>query len=145
MPWDREGRVIVSVVDGCSLAVVNVYAVNGTSKPWFDHELGRVDGDRHQWKRTFNARLAGECAKRGARKLRLVVIGDFNISRAKIDAHPRLRVEEPHALARAQLNDEIMPALDLVDIFRALHPTEKKYTWLNRQHDGSTPPVSITP
>src|SRR5687768_6322532 len=33
-PWDREGRVVVVRKRG--LAIVNVYAVNGTAKPWFD-------------------------------------------------------------------------------------------------------------
>lgn len=129
--WDREGRVVVSRVG--PLAIVNLYAVNGTSKPYFDHALGRIDGDRHQYKRRFMRAVAAECETLRAAGASLVVIGDFNISRAKIDVHPRLRTEEPHALARAQLNDEIMPALDVVDIFRELHPAAKKYTWFNRR------------
>src|SRR5690349_13028049 len=50
--WDLEGRVVV--VRRRGLAVVNVYAVNGTSKPWFD-EAGRVAGDRHALKRRFQS------------------------------------------------------------------------------------------
>ena len=32
--WDLEGRVVV--VRGRGLAIVNVYAVNGTAKPYLD-------------------------------------------------------------------------------------------------------------
>src|SRR5687768_17691966 len=32
--WDLEGRVVVVRKRG--LAIINVYAVNGTAKPWFD-------------------------------------------------------------------------------------------------------------
>ena len=40
--WDREGRVLVVRKPG--LAVINVYAVNGTAKPYFD-EAGQPVGD----------------------------------------------------------------------------------------------------
>ena len=131
--WDREGRVVVSVLARRKLAVVNVYAVNGTAKPWFDHARGRVDGDRHLWKRRFNAQVFADAGVLAARGLDLVMVGDWNISRTRADTHPRLRAEAPHALARAQLNDELMPALDVVDAFRALHPDARKYTWFNKR------------
>lgn len=132
LPWDREGRVVVVELAKKKLAIVNVYAVNGTSKPYFDHELGRVHGDRHAFKRRVNRAIADEARALAARGFRLVLVGDWNISRAAIDTHPRLRTEEPHARARRELNDEIIPALDVVDAFRALHPTAKKYTWFNQ-------------
>jgi exodeoxyribonuclease-3 len=126
-PWDREGRALVSFVAG--LAIVNVYAVNGTPKPYWDHDLERFEGDRHAWKRRFLARLAEECAALGRP---LVLTGDWNVTRTKLDTFPRLRTEEPHALARAQLNDAFMPGLDVVDVWRELHPEERKYSWFNR-------------
>ena len=132
LPWDREGRVVVVELPGKRLAVVNVYAVNGTSRPYFDHELGRVRGDRHAFKRRVNRLVADEARALAARGFRLVLVGDWNISRAAIDTHPRLRTEEPHARARREFNEEILPALDVVDVFRALHPTARKYTWFNR-------------
>ncbi|MDB4995925.1 MAG: Exodeoxyribonuclease [Myxococcaceae bacterium] len=131
--WDREGRVVVTELPDDKLAIVNVYAVNGTSKPYFDHDRGHVVGDRHAWKRRFIELLASECQALKARGLHLVLVGDWNVSRAKIDVHPRLRVEEPHALARAAFNDVFLPSLDVVDIFRHLHPTERKYTWFSRR------------
>jgi exodeoxyribonuclease-3 len=130
--WDREGRLAVSVFDELRLVVVNIYGVNGTSKPYFDPQGGHQVGTRYDWKQRFNRQLAEACAAFCARGFGLVVIGDFNISRERIDAVPRLRTWGPHAVARAQLNDEIIPALGLVDVFRARHPTTRAYTWFNR-------------
>jgi exodeoxyribonuclease-3 len=61
-----------------------------------------------------------------------VLIGDWNVSRTALDTHPRLRSETPHALARAELNDVLMPALDVLDVFRERHPTLRQYSWFNR-------------
>lgn len=132
LDWDREGRVLVTELPSLGIAVVNVYAVNGTAKAYWDHELGRFEGDRHAFKRRFLARLGEECAALVPRGLALILIGDWNVTRTKIDTYPRLRTEEPHALARAQLNDAFMPGLDVVDAFRELHPDERRYTWFNR-------------
>jgi exonuclease III len=132
LPWDREGRVLITRLASQRLAVVNVYAVNGTAKPYFDHELGRVEGDRHAFKRRFNRRLMQTCAELRLQGWQLLLIGDWNISRAAIDTVPRLRTEEPHALARRLFNEEFMPGLDVVDAFRQLHPDARKYTWFHR-------------
>jgi exonuclease III len=50
--WDREGRVVITRIG--ELTVVNLYAVNGTAKPWFD-ETGRASGDRHRLKRRLQS------------------------------------------------------------------------------------------
>lgn len=123
--WDREGRVLVVEVKGIS--IVNVYLVNGTSRPWFDPDTGEQLGDRHSFKRALQKLVLDEAAKLGD----AVVIGDFNVSRSKLDVYPRLRTEQPHATSRAQLNERI-EELGFVDVFRALHPTAKKYTWFAR-------------
>jgi exodeoxyribonuclease III len=137
--WDAEGRVVISELPGIGLAVVNVYAVNGTSRAYFDHELGRVSGDRHAFKRRFNEFLMQHCADLRRDGLDLLLIGDFNVSRAAIDTHPRLRTASPHALARRLFNEVLMPTLDVVDVYRELHPAERKYTWFNRR----TPPGKL--
>ncbi len=125
--WDREGRVVV--VEIGDLAILNLYAVNGTNKRYWDHELGRYEGDRHAFKRRVQALLIEEGKKLEERKKQLVFGGDFNVTRTWFDTHPRLRTEEPHALARAHLNDVLIPSLDVVDVFRELYPDEPKYTW----------------
>jgi len=132
LPWDREGRVVITELAEPKIAIVNVYAVNGTDKAYWDHDLGQIQGDRHLWKRRFIERLAEECASIRSRGLELLMVGDWNTSRTKLDTHPRLRTEEPHATARAAFNDVFMPSLDVVDAFRELHPDAKKYTWFRR-------------
>jgi exodeoxyribonuclease-3 len=128
--WDREGRVLV--VEIGTLAIVNVYAVNGTGKPYFDTN-GAVAGDRHAFKRQVQERIVELGQALRARGRELILIGDWNVSRTAIDIHPRLRTAEPHAAARAAFNDHLMPALDVVDAFRELHPDARAYTWFNKR------------
>lgn len=129
--WDREGRVLAVSLPELALLIVNVYAVNGTERPYFDPQTGEVLGDRHAFKRRFQAELTSYL--RALRhEQRLVLLGDWNISRESLDTWPRLRDEAPHALARAMFNETLMPALDVVDVFRELHPEQRAYTWFNR-------------
>ena len=136
--WDREGRVSVTTLARERLAVVNVYAVNRTSKPYWDHELGHFRGDRHELKRRFHELIVELGRGLSARGLDLVLVGDWNISRGPLDTFPRLRTEEPHALARKLFNDKLIVDLDVVDVFRHLHPERRAYTWHNRRAPPGT-------
>ena len=112
-PWDLEGRVVAIRKRGIS--VVNVYAVNGTAKPYFD-QAGTVAGNRHDLKRRFQSRIMDlGCALR--RHGGVIMAGDWNVSRTAQDTHPRLRTEEPHAGARAELNARLA-ADGFVDVWR---------------------------
>ncbi|HEU0029854.1 MAG TPA: exodeoxyribonuclease III [Kofleriaceae bacterium] len=124
--FDREGRVVV--VRHAGLAIANVYAVNGTARPYLD-EHGREAGDRHAFKRRFQ-RAVLELGRALAGDGGVVLAGDWNVSRAALDTHPRLRTEEPHATARAELN-ALLDETGFVDIWRARHPDERGYTWFN--------------
>jgi exodeoxyribonuclease III len=129
--WDREGRVVVTRM--AKLSIVNIYAVNGTAKPYYD-EGGRAAGDRHAFKRRFQRgvlELAVALREHGG----VVVAGDWNVSRTALDTYPRLRTEEPHAQARAELNAEL-ERTGFVDIWRHLHPDERGYTWFNPRARG---------
>jgi exodeoxyribonuclease-3 len=122
--WDREGRVVITRRP--RLSIVNLYAVNGTSKPYLD-EAGQPSGDRHAFKRAFQARLlvlAMQLRERGG----VILAGDWNVSRTALDTYPRLRTEAPHARARAALNAGLERA-NLVDIWRLRHPGDRGYTW----------------
>ena len=129
--WDREGRVVVVKKRG--LAIVNLYAVNGTSKPYYD-ENGRIAGDRHRFKRRFQAKLMDL-----GRDLRadggVIMAGDWNVTRTKQDTYPRLRTEEPHATVRAELNARIEKE-GFLDIWRERHPIDRAYTWYNKRARG---------
>ena len=124
--WDLEGRVVFSRFEGCTVA--NVYAVNGTSKPYFDHELGRFEGDRHAFKRRFQRMVLEHAAKLSP----IILAGDWNVSQAWIDSYPRLRTEEPHVRARAEFL-ELAESAGLVDAYRHLSANAKGYTWFSRR------------
>jgi len=75
--------------------------------------------------------LARELRRDGA----VIIAGDWNVSRTAQDTHPRLRTEEPHARARAELNARIVDE-GFVDIWRERHQTGRAYTWFNRRARG---------
>ena len=133
--WDREGRVVVTHLPGRKLAVINFYAVNGTSRPYYDPDTGELRGDRHAFKRDSQRRVLALAAEL-ARTTDVVVAGDWNVSRSIADVTPRLRTEEPHALARAELNAALDTG-DWVDIFRARNPDARRYTWFGRTRTGA--------
>jgi exodeoxyribonuclease-3 len=110
-----------------------VYAVNGTSKPYWDHALGRMEGDRHAWKRRFHEHVAALGRSLRDRGFDLLLIGDWNVSQTKTDTTPRLRTEEPHATSRAHFASTLVEGLELVDVFRQLHPDMRAYTWFHRR------------
>ena len=124
--WDLEGRVVVTRLP--AMSIINVYAVNGTSKPYLD-AAGAVDGDRHAFKRRLQRQvleLATTLRAHGS----VIAAGDWNVTRTALDTHPRLRTEQPHARARAELNAQL-EATGFVDIWRHLHPDERGYSWFN--------------
>ncbi|CCM01599.1 uncharacterized protein FIBRA_03659 [Fibroporia radiculosa] len=126
--WDAEGRVLILEMKN-GWALINVYALNGSEFMWRD-PLGKVPPKtRNERKREFNQLLLEECRAMQARGLRLVLIGDFNISLTKRDCVPRLRTEYPHSLARKEFQEGFIPSLDLVDVYRILHGTQPAFSW----------------
>lgn len=153
--WDLEGR--VSVVETCNphgerpLALVNVYAVNGTSAPYKSPQTGKVVGTRHDHKLAFHSRLRDECLLLESRGFDVVIAGDLNIARGPLDGHPNLRTwpaqhcrnradfnakffgGEDNVRAKAYLEAELEKEkgarFDGVDVFRALHGEERRYTY----------------
>ncbi|KZT12462.1 uncharacterized protein LAESUDRAFT_688987 [Laetiporus sulphureus 93-53] len=126
--WDAEGRVLILEMKS-GWALVNVYALNGSEYMWRDLTLKSAPKTRNERKREFNRLLLQECRAMQERGLRLVLTGDFNISLTKRDCVPRLRTEHPHSLARKEFNDEFIPGLDLVDVYRALHGDRPAFSW----------------
>ncbi|TCD60208.1 hypothetical protein EIP91_010544 [Steccherinum ochraceum] len=128
--WDIEGRVVILEMKA-GWALVNVYALNGSDYTWKDpqHPDSGRQVTRHERKREFNRLLMQECKEMQKRRLKIVLVGDFNISLTKADCYPRLRMAFPHAKARKEFNEEFMPGLDLVDAYRELHGDRKGFSW----------------
>lgn len=118
--WDIEGRVMVVEMrntpegqDGNKattkpLALINVYAVNGTTKPYRSPKTGEIDPNcptRHDRKLAFHTLLRDECLSLEKRGFCVIVAGDANIARGPIDGHPNLRTfPQQHCLNRADFN-----------------------------------------
>lgn len=145
--WDAEGRIVIVHFPSLRLAVISVYALNGSEYPWRDPITGREEGTRSERKRNFNRLLAEEVKRMQAqypnpttrkpdveggddekKSLDVVMVGDWNVSREARDCFPRLRTEEPHAYARKLFNEEFMPSLRVMDAFRELHGDKRSYS-----------------
>ncbi|POS70071.1 hypothetical protein DHEL01_v211538, partial [Diaporthe helianthi] len=172
--WDLEGRVsIVELLRGSgagisgrdtgpgeqgergvsapAVALVNVYAVNGTSAPYRSPENGQTVGTRHDHKIPFHSKLRDECLQLEKRGFDVVVAGDLNVARGQLDGHPNLRTwPKQHCINRADFNLKFFskddnnradahvgqddpnrgePSWQGVDVFRALRGRERKYTY----------------
>lgn len=160
--WDAEGRFLVLETKPKTsipkLAIVNIYAVNGTDHPYRDPITGKESGTRHDRKLQVHALLQRECRDLEARGFGVVLAGDMNIARAPVDGHPNLRTfPKQHCLNRADFetrffsdstvvkhdasDKEVTPpgfesdkdiSLGMIDTFRHLHPDRKSYTYYPR-------------
>jgi exonuclease III len=130
--WDDEGRVLILEMENC--AVINLYAVNGTDAPYIPRSTGKPSGQsRHERKREFNRLLKDECLRLRERGMEICIVGDVNISRTIRDSVPRLRMAEPHVLARREFNDHFLPETGLTDAWRERHgEVARGYTWFLR-------------
>ena len=127
--WDLEGRVQLVEVSRLRLIVINVYAVNGTTYDYRDPTSGKVIGNRHDRKRAFHSLLAQEVKAYEDKGWSVMVAGDINISRSKIDSFPQLRDGEDHVRNRADFEKKFIDGLGMLDTFRLMHGQERKYTY----------------
>lgn len=127
--WDLEGRVQVVEVPTLRLIVINVYAVNGTTNDYRDPDTGKVIGNRHDKKRVLHTLLANEVKAYEDKGWNVVVAGDINISRSKIDSFPQLRIGQDHVGNRTDFEEKFIKDLGMLDTFRLLHGEKKKYSY----------------
>ena len=130
--WDLEGRVLLAEIPSLGTVVINVYAVNGTTNDYRDPETGKVVGNRHDRKRAFHSLLAKEVEGYENKGWSVVVAGDINISRTKIDSFPKLRLGEDHVKNRVDFERKFVAELGMIDTFRVVHGEERKYTYRPR-------------
>lgn len=108
-----------------ALALINIYAVNGTHAPYHHHHhhhqrkpayirAQAEDGaesvagpaaTRHDHKRAVHRLLRDEALDLEARGFDVVIAGDLNVARGTLDGHPRLRTwPRAHCGNRADFN-----------------------------------------
>lgn len=152
--WDSEGRfsVIETKASGDlpKLAFFNVYLVNGTDNAYKDSDTGEVVGTRHDRKLQVHRHLEAECRALTAGGFEIVIAGDCNIARSQLDGHPDLRAyPHQHVLNREDFQKRFLEpehtakgkrceqddntthqeGLGMVDVYRALHPDKREYSY----------------
>jgi exonuclease III len=153
------------------LALINIYAVNGTAAPYRSPTTGLVVGTRHDHKLAFHTRLRDECLRLEGRGFHVVVAGDVNVARGVLDGYTNLRTyPRQHCVNRADFNGKFFgvgdnaragayvgngggegkktdgnrdaedkeACLDAVDVFRAMHGRERRYTYYPRTREWGT-------
>lgn len=134
--WDLEGRVLIHEME-MGLVVINGYWVNGTSNPYRDSQTGLVTGTRHDHKLRFHQRMMEEVLQLQNKSLPVIMIGDMNVARARIDGHPNLRTSPvQHVKNRADFNAKFFTGesgMHGIDAFRHFHGELKKFTYYPRR------------
>ncbi|GAB7341701.1 hypothetical protein MBLNU457_g0041t1 [Dothideomycetes sp. NU457] len=138
--WDLEGRIQIVETEAVNgwpkLSIWNIYAVNGTDNPYKDPDTGAVVGTRHDRKLEVHRLIMEESKRLEAVGYSVVLAGDLNIARARIDGYPNLRTKpEQHVRNRADFNKKFFydsEGFGGIDTFRHLHPSEKRYTYFPR-------------
>lgn len=115
--FDKDGRILIS--DFERFVFFNIYFPNGGRGPeWVKHKL--------DFYKRFLEIVAGYTAKGRS----VVVTGDVNTAYAEIDlARPKENVKKSGFMPEERVALGEFFAAGLIDTFRALHPTEVKYTW----------------
>ncbi|KIW15339.1 hypothetical protein PV08_05385 [Exophiala spinifera] len=133
--WDLEGRVLIHELNE-GLVIINGYWVNGTTNPYRDPSTGRIVGTRHDHKLRFHQLILAEARKVEEEGKYVVLIGDMNIARERIDGYPNLRTTPmQHVKNRADFNTKFFTekgGLRGIDIFRHIHGDTRKYTYRPR-------------
>ncbi|EXJ55009.1 uncharacterized protein A1O5_12748 [Cladophialophora psammophila CBS 110553] len=136
--WDLEGRVLIHEQE-LGLVVINGYWVNGTSNPYRHPVTGQISGTRHDHKLHFHQHMLKHVLQYQTEGRHVILIGDMNIARSRIDGHPTLRTSPlQHVQNRADFNAKFFTDLNGmrgIDVFRHFHGNTKKFTYYPR---GST-------
>ncbi|KAI0468157.1 DNase I-like protein [Xylaria cf. heliscus] len=157
--WDKEGRVqIIETRDSANavkFAIINIYAVNGTSNPHRSPERS-VIGTRHDRKLAVHFELLREARRLEAGGFAVVVAGDVNVARDARDGYPCLRTwPRQHVVNREDFNEKFfsgnsggatarggeedvdgpLVGFNGIDTFRSVHGDARRYSYYPRGRD----------
>ena len=115
--FDKDGRILIS--DFERFVFFSIYFPNGGRGPeWVKHKL--------EFYKRFLEVVDGYASQGRS----VVVTGDVNTAYAEIDlARPKENVKKSGFMPEERVALGEFFAAGLIDTFRALHPTEVKYTW----------------
>ncbi|KAI5208848.1 DNase I-like protein [Aureobasidium subglaciale] len=133
--WDLEGRIQITETENPSFSIWNIYAVNGTDNA-YKSQTGAVEGTRHDRKLAVHKHILDEAKLLEEQGYHVILAGDMNIARSRIDGHPNLRTyPQQHVINRADFNKKFFDTdngLKAIDTYRHIHGDEKGYTSLGR-------------
>lgn len=159
--WDLEGRFLVCETEAREfvpkLAIFNCeyqcplsgpissnmlnsgYMVNGSEAPYKSSEDCEIQDTRHDRKLRGPKLLQDECRVLEKEGIAVILAGDMNVARTKLDGHPNLRTNPTqHCINRADFEIRFFNrltdgGLQMVDSFRELHFSEAGHTYYPRQ------------
>ncbi|RYP67691.1 hypothetical protein DL771_007098 [Monosporascus sp. 5C6A] len=86
-------------------AIINIYAVNGTSNPYYNTQTGVEVGTRHDRKLAVHTELLREAHALQRKGFQVIIAGDLNVARNELDGYPNLRTwPHQHVLNRLDFN-----------------------------------------
>ncbi|RYO91839.1 hypothetical protein DL762_001919 [Monosporascus cannonballus] len=86
-------------------AIINIYAVNGTSNWYYNTQTGVEVGTRHDRKLAVHTELLREAHALQCKGFQVIIAGDLNVARNELDGHPNLRTwPHQHVLNRLDFN-----------------------------------------
>ncbi|RYO97047.1 hypothetical protein DL765_011345 [Monosporascus sp. GIB2] len=133
-------------------AIINIYAVNGTSNRYYNTQTGVEVGTRHDRKLAVHTELLREAHALQHKGFQVIIAGDLNVARSELDGYPNLRTwPHQHVLNRLDFNtkfftkhpinnissrvsyskdaatstEESIQGFDGIDTFRHVHGTER--------------------
>lgn len=114
-----EGRAIIVRFDKTCL--INVYTPNSGVQG-----LARLNFRVNQWDKEFR-----ELVKREMTTRRVVVVGDLNVARTELDVHNAQNKKRSAGYTDQEREsfEKLLKETTLVDVWRELHPSERKYTY----------------
>jgi exodeoxyribonuclease-3 len=115
---DAQARLIAATIAG--VRVMSVYVPNGES----------VGSEKFTYKLGWMERLRRYVAAQVTPGAPAILCGDFNVAPAPLDVHDPL-AWDGHVLFSAEERAALARIVEtgLVDLVRAMHPTEPMYTW----------------
>ncbi|KAI4766437.1 DNase I-like protein [Aureobasidium sp. EXF-3400] len=127
--WDLEGRIQIVETEEPKLSIWNIYAVNGTDNAYKDSRTGAVVGTRHDRKLAVHKHILDEAKSLESQGFGVILAGDMNIARSKLDGYPNLRISPvQHVINRADFNEKFFDAeegLKAIDTYRHIHGDER--------------------
>ncbi|MFW6159942.1 MAG: exodeoxyribonuclease III [Acidobacteriota bacterium] len=116
--WDKQSRLISVKFPGFD--IINIYAPHG----------GERKTEKWQYKIDWYNRLIEHLKKIYSPDQPLILVGDFNVAHKDQDVYsPEFLHDSIGTMIEEREAFEELLSLELVDVFRFLHPKEKIFTW----------------